>query len=139
MVLSHKTHTASSLWPKQSNNMSSTIDVCHFQLFFRPVHKPSAWYRVFFSPFSWTWYLRILSIFTQNYDQMYPIYLSLGAYMVAKSFQALRNVSSFDFRSCHRYFSMTCMFQPLCCYQVESASKRNDYHEYLLGVRVYGT
>jgi len=43
----------------------------------------------------------------------------------------------FDFRWCHWSFSLT-SFRPLCGPGVDSASNRNEYQEYFLGVRAAG-
>jgi hypothetical protein len=55
---------------------------------------------------------------------------------VALLFEALRYKlvgREFDSRCCHWNFSLTYSFRPQCGPGVDSASKRNEYQEYLLG------
>ena len=42
----------------------------------------------------------------------------------------------FDSRLCHWNFSLTKSFRPHCGYRVDSASNRNEYQEYFMGVKV---
>jgi len=44
----------------------------------------------------------------------------------------------FDFRWCHWNFSLTQSFRPHYGPGVDSASSRNEYQEYLLGVKAAG-
>ena len=44
----------------------------------------------------------------------------------------------FDSRWCHWNFSLTQSFQPHCDPGVDSASNRNEYQEYFLGVKAAG-
>jgi len=44
----------------------------------------------------------------------------------------------FDFRWCHLNFSLTQFFRPHYGPGVDSASNRNEYQEYFLGVKVAG-
>ena len=57
------------------------------------------------------------------------------------SFEALRYKSEgrgFDSRWCHWNFPLTKFFWPHYGPAVDSASDRNEYQEYLLGVKVAG-
>jgi hypothetical protein len=45
----------------------------------------------------------------------------------------------FDSRGCHRNFSLTLSFGPHNGFGVDSASNRNEYQEYFLGVDAAGT
>ena len=44
----------------------------------------------------------------------------------------------FDFRWCHWNFSLTQSFRSHYCPGVDSASNRNEYQEYFLGVKAAG-
>ena len=60
---------------------------------------------------------------------------------VAQLFEALRYKSEgrgFDSRWCHWKFSLTQSFQPHYGPGVDSASNRNEYQEYFLGVKAAG-
>ena len=66
------------------------------------------------------------------------IYLLKTGHMVAQLVEALcykLGGCGFDFRWCHWNFSLTQSFQPHCGPGVDSASKRNEYQEYFLGVK----
>jgi len=45
---------------------------------------------------------------------------------------------AFDSRLCQWNFSLTKPFRPHCGYRVDSASNRNEYQEYFLGVNSVG-
>jgi len=58
---------------------------------------------------------------------------------VTQLVEALRYKSEgrvFDFRWCHWNFLLAWPFRPHYCPGVDSASNRNEYQEYFLGVKV---
>jgi hypothetical protein len=60
---------------------------------------------------------------------------------VAQLFEALRYIPEgrgIDFRWCHWNFSGTYFFRPHNDPGVDSASNRNEYQEYFLGVKAAG-
>jgi hypothetical protein len=60
---------------------------------------------------------------------------------VAQLVEALRYKPEgrrFDSRSCHLNYSLTESFRPQCGPGVDSASNRNEYQEYFLGVKAAG-
>ena len=62
-------------------------------------------------------------------------------YAVAQLVEALRykpEVRAFDSRRCHWNFSLTYSFRPHYGPGVDSASNRNEYQEYFLGVKAAG-
>ena len=65
----------------------------------------------------------------------------MSGYAVAQLVEALRYKSEgrgFDSRWCHWNFSLTKSFWPHYCPGVDSASNRNEYQEYFLGVKAAG-
>jgi hypothetical protein len=64
-----------------------------------------------------------------------------GHTVVGQLVEALRykpEGCGFDFRSCHWIFSLTLSFRPHYDPGVDSASNRNEYQEYFLGVKAAG-
>ena len=67
--------------------------------------------------------------------------MRLVGHAVAQLVEALRYKSEgrgFDSRLCHWNFSLTLSFRPHCGPGVDSASNRNEYQEYFLGVKAAG-
>ena len=65
--------------------------------------------------------------------------LSLSGHAVAQLVEALRykpEGRGFASRWCHWNFSLTLPFRPHCSPGVDSASNRNEYQEYFLGVKM---
>ena len=70
----------------------------------------------------------------------YSVLLNLGQ-AVAQLVEALHYKSEgrgFDSRLCHWNFSLTQSFQPHYGSGADSASNRNEYQEYFLGVKAAG-
>jgi hypothetical protein len=66
---------------------------------------------------------------------------SWGTLLVAQLVEALRSKPEgrgFDSRWCHWNFSLKQSFRPHYGPGVDSASNRNEYQKYLLGVKVVG-
>jgi hypothetical protein len=64
-----------------------------------------------------------------------------GTLLVAQFVEALRykpEGRQFYFRWCHSHFSLTETFRPHYGPGVDSASNRNEYQEYFLGVKAAG-
>jgi len=64
-----------------------------------------------------------------------------GTLLVAQLVEALRykpEDRGFDSRWCHWIFSLTQSFRPHYVPGVDSASNRNEYQEYFLGVKAAG-
>jgi len=74
---------------------------------------------------------------------MIVTYLPLNyGYAVARLVEALRyklEGRGFDFRWCHWNFSLTYSFRPYYGPGVDSASNRDEYQEYFLGVKAAGS
>ena len=69
------------------------------------------------------------------------ILLSNGVHAVAQLVEALRyksEGSGFDSRWCHWNISLTSSLRRHYDPGVDSASNRNEYHEYLMGVKAAG-
>ena len=69
------------------------------------------------------------------------IWLFEGTLLVAQLVEALRYKSEgcgFDSLWCHWNFSLTQVFRPPYGPGVDSASNRNEYQEYFLGVKAAG-
>jgi len=85
-----------------------------------------------------------LSIFRKSVEK---IQISLNfdknrGYAVAQLVEALRykpEGRGFDSRWCHWNFSLTLTFRPHYGPGVDSASNRNEYQEYFLGVKAAGS
>ena len=69
------------------------------------------------------------------------MYRAFLGHTVTQLFEALRykpEGRGFDSRWCHWNFLLTCSFRPYCGAGVDSASNRNEYQEYFLGVKEAG-
>jgi hypothetical protein len=82
-----------------------------------------------------------LFLFTQPLFIIYVLLPFFGGHAVAQLVEALRykpEGHGFDSRWCHWNFSLTQSFRPHNSAGVDSASNRNEYQEYFLGVKAAG-
>ena len=86
----------------------------------------------------WSLFMTLKSTWECNTSRQF---YTVGGHAVAQLVEALRykpEGRGFDSRWCHWNFSLTYSFRPHYGPEVDSASNRNEYQEYFLGVKAAG-